>query len=116
MTTPDQLFHALANPTRLRLVMLVVAEGELCVCELTHATGDSQPKVSRHLALLRDAGLLQDLRRGVWIYYRLSDQLPEWARGLLATTHQGIATQAPYQTDLQTLRTMPDRPGGACCA
>ena len=112
--TPDQLFHALANPIRLRLVMLVAGAGERCVCELTQAIGETQPKVSRHLALLRDGGVLQDSRRGVWVYYRLHDQLPDWAAQLLDATHQRIADQSPFTDDrdaLQALLDAPDRCG-----
>ena len=106
--TPDQLFHALANPIRLRLVMLVAGAGELCVCELTQAIGETQPKVSRHLGLLRDGGVLQDSRRGVWVYYRLHDQLPDWAAQLLDATHRRIADQSPFADDRDALQALLD--------
>jgi DNA-binding transcriptional ArsR family regulator len=54
----DTLFRLLADTTRLRIVMLLQQAGELCVCELTHALDLSQPKISRHLAHLREGGLL----------------------------------------------------------
>ncbi|GAB6041548.1 hypothetical protein JCM17961_22230 [Endothiovibrio diazotrophicus] len=107
--TPDQLFQALANPTRLRLVMLVVGAGELCVCELTRAIGESQPKVSRHLALLRDGGLLQDRRQGVWVHYRVSEGLPEWAVHLLEASHRELAGQSPFHDDRRLLDVPADR-------
>ena len=53
---PEQLFGLLADPTRLRSLALIQSEGEVCVCELTFALEESQPKISRHLASMRDAG------------------------------------------------------------
>ena len=66
----SRLFKALADDTRLRLVALL-AHGELCVCHLHEALGLSQPNVSRHLAILRAAGIVEDRREGKWIHYRL---------------------------------------------
>jgi len=77
--SPLQLFKGLSDETRLNLVLLLREKGELCVCELTLILKESQPKISRHLALLRDAGLLIDRREGKWIYYRLSPHMPAWA-------------------------------------
>lgn len=77
--TPLELCRLLADDTRLRLTALLAGQAERCVCELTAALQLSQPKISRHLALLRGAGLLQDRRQGQWVYYRLHPQLPAWA-------------------------------------
>ena len=77
--TADTLFSALSHEIRLRSLLLMQAQGELCVCELTHALGLSQPMISRHLALLREAGLVSDRRAGVWIYYTINPALPDWA-------------------------------------
>ena len=82
MITADDFFPALADPTRLRCLLLLASEGELCVCELTHALDVSQPKISRHLATLREAGIVDDRREGLWIHYRIHHDLPAWARGL----------------------------------
>ncbi|KQQ49881.1 ArsR family transcriptional regulator [Pseudomonas sp. Leaf127] len=81
--TPTTLFKCLADDTRTRITLLVVSEGELCVCELTAALELSQPKISRHLALLRSAGLLMDRRQGQWVYYRLHPDLPDWVTAVL---------------------------------
>ena len=75
----ETMFRMLADSTRLRLLMLLASEGELCVCELTHALELSQPKISRHLAQLRESGLLQTRREGQWMYYRIAPALPDWA-------------------------------------
>jgi len=69
----SRLFKALGDETRLRIVALL-SHGELCVCHLEEALSLSQPKVSRHLATLRAAGVVEDRRDGTWVYYRLLPQ------------------------------------------
>ena len=76
---PLQLFKNLADETRLGIVLLLKARGELCVCYLCTALAQSQPKISRHLAMLRESGLLLDRKQGKWVHYRLSPQMPAWA-------------------------------------
>ena len=76
---PLQLFKNLADETRLGIVLLLKARGELCVCDLCTALAQSQPKISRHLAMLRGSGLLLDRKQGKWVHYRLSPQMPAWA-------------------------------------
>ena len=83
--TPDQLCKTLGDDTRARIALLVTREKELCVCELTCALDVSQPKISRHLALLRSSGLLNDRRQKQWVYYSLNPQLPEWCFEILNT-------------------------------
>ncbi len=114
--TADQLFKILSDLTRLRVLLLLSREGELCVCELTHALDEIQPKISRHLGLLREAGLVLDRRQGQWIYYRLNPKLPAWAHEVLAQTAAGTVKQAPFAGDQRALSKMPNRPGSACCA
>lgn len=65
-------FAALADPVRLRLFNLIVSDpgGEACVCDLVDPVGRSQPTVSHHLKVLRDAGLVTSEKRGVWAWYR----------------------------------------------
>ena len=66
----ELLFKALADPTRLRLIHLI-GDGELCVRLFVEVLNVNQPKISRHLAYLRRAGLVSTRRQGKWIYYRL---------------------------------------------
>jgi len=68
-----QMFKALGDPVRLRLLSLVAssAGGEACVCELTAPFALSQPTISHHLKVLREAGLLDCERRGTWVWYRI---------------------------------------------
>lgn len=109
-------FAALSNDIRLRCLMLLQHEGELCVCELTHALDLAQPMISRHLALLRDTGLVTDRRVGQWIYYSIHLDLDVWAKDVLQTTAQANKQHSPYVEDLNTLHAMPNRPDAACCA
>jgi ArsR family transcriptional regulator len=113
---PPNLFVALSHDTRLRCLMLLIAHRELCVCELTHALGAAQPHVSRHLAQLREAGLVRDRREGLWIHYRLNPDLPPWVQAVLDETARGIAAQSPFADDAATLAAMPNRPGAPRCA
>jgi ArsR family transcriptional regulator, arsenate/arsenite/antimonite-responsive transcriptional repressor len=64
-------FKALADPTRVAIVNRLAATDECCVCDLTGAFELSQPTISHHLRLLREAGLVEASRRGTWAYYRL---------------------------------------------
>ncbi len=64
-------FRALADPTRVSIVNRLACADECCVCDLTEAFDLSQPTVSHHLRILRDAGLVEAERRGTWAYYRL---------------------------------------------
>jgi ArsR family transcriptional regulator len=68
-----QVFKALGDPVRLRLVSLIGAHqgGEACVCDLTDAFDLTQPTISHHLKVLREAGIITSERRGTWVYYRL---------------------------------------------
>jgi ArsR family transcriptional regulator len=109
--SPAQLFGALAHPLRLRAALLLRDQGELCVCELTHVFATQQPVVSRHLAQLRQAGLVTSRRDGTWIHYRLADDLPAWVAQVLAEA----ATAAPdHRADRRTLQAMNARPEHAC--
>ena len=110
------LFASLAHLTRLRCLVLLLSENELCVCELTHATGAAQPNMSRHLAQLREVGLVVDRREGLWIYYRLNPELPDWVRGALRETVQGVAGEEPFVGDAAVLAAMPNRSGAPRCA
>jgi ArsR family transcriptional regulator, arsenate/arsenite/antimonite-responsive transcriptional repressor len=64
-------FRALSDPTRLAIVNQLAGAEEVCVCDLVPGSGLSQPTISHHLKLLRDAGLVTSERRGTWGYYRL---------------------------------------------
>lgn len=112
---PSQLLKCMADELRLRILALTQSEQELCVCELTEALQQSQPKISRHLAQLRSCGMLQDRRQGQWVFYSLSQTLPDW----VGTTLQQIKSAHPetFQADTDALKSMGDRPerSARCC-
>lgn len=112
---PTQFYKCLADDTRLRCLLMISQEKELCVCELTEALQESQPKVSRHLAQLRQCDLLTDRRQGKWVFYRLNPDLPEWCAEVLHTTYR--ANETYLHENLQRLTQMGDRPERAaqCC-
>ncbi|MEK7858196.1 MAG: metalloregulator ArsR/SmtB family transcription factor [Elusimicrobiota bacterium] len=79
----DRMFKAFADETRLRILHLLT-RGELCVCDLTDTLGLRQPKVSRHLAYLRGAGLVEVRKEGLWKHYSLAETRGRFHAGLLA--------------------------------
>jgi ArsR family transcriptional regulator len=100
-------FAALADPTRLRLLHLM-KDGEKCVCYLQGVLRTNQPKISRHLAYLKRAGLVEARREGKWMHYRLKKQGKELEAVLLPTLkHLGREVQA--REDLKRLKKI-------CCA
>ncbi|SEK89153.1 metalloregulator ArsR/SmtB family transcription factor [Halomonas daqiaonensis] len=105
---PLRLFKCLGDETRLMLMLLLLREQELCVCEMTHALDESQPKVSRHLAQLRQCGLLNDRREGQWVYYGLDPNLPTWAMTTLEAAEKGCGRRLEQLR--QRLSCMGDRP------
>lgn len=83
--TLAQVFKALGDPVRLRLLSMIAsrAGGEVCVCDLTPAFDVSQPTISHHLKLLKQAGLIDSERRGTWVYYRLLPQMTDRLAAIL---------------------------------
>jgi ArsR family transcriptional regulator, arsenate/arsenite/antimonite-responsive transcriptional repressor len=84
----DQLaaqFKALADPTRIAIINCLSAAGEVCVCNLTDTFELSQPTISHHLKILREAGLVTSSRRGTWAYYRLVPEAVAALRGALGS-------------------------------
>ncbi|MEV5955824.1 metalloregulator ArsR/SmtB family transcription factor [Streptomyces sp. NPDC051987] len=90
-----RVFKALGDPVRLRLLSMIASRGEggeVCVCELTPAFDLSQPTISHHLKLLRQAGLIDCERRGTWVYYRvLPGVLDRLAHVLAAPQSAGVS-------------------------
>ncbi len=103
MTDPLQLVSALSNDTRLRIVVLLSVAGELCVCDLATTLQLVQPRVSRQLALLREAGLVVDRRAGQWVHYRIDPDLSDWVQELLQALLRGARERQPYARDVRRL-------------
>lgn len=114
--SPVDLFTALSHETRLRCLLLLLRNDELCVCELTHAIDAPQPHVSRHLAQLRALGVVTDRRDGLWIHYRINTELPDWAGAVLREAARGVVGSTPYAADHRALQGMPGKPGLKRCS
>lgn len=103
----DLLFRALADHTRLRLLNLIAGR-EICVCYFVEILGISQPKISRHLAYLRRAGIVASRRDGKWIHYRLRVPKDQAAADILKETLKHLRARPDMQRDAARL-------GFACC-
>jgi ArsR family transcriptional regulator len=90
-----KVFKALGDPVRLRLLSMIASrgeDGEVCVCELTPAFELSQPTISHHLKLLRQAGLIDCERRGTWVYYWVLPGVLDRLAAFLTTPQTAGAT------------------------
>lgn len=105
----------LADETRLKILLLLLKEEELCVCEFTQALTLSQPKVSRHIAQLRNDNILQDRREGKWVYYRLSPSLQAWQLAIIDASF--VASENELSVCFEKLLSMGQRPQRqqVCC-
>ena len=104
------LFHILSDETRLRALALMHTGGEVCICELVHALGLPQPKISRHMATMRDAGIATARRDAQWVFYAPNPALPAWQQQVISAAIQGLNDSPITAKDLTRLKTMPNRP------
>lgn len=104
---PAQLFAALADPTRLRLLNLMRGR-EVCVCYFVEILNQSQPKISRHLAYLRKAGIVSTRREGKWMHYSIRKPENEAAAAILNAALSSLANDKKMQADLLRIEK-------ACC-
>ena len=98
----SRLFKALGDETRLRIVALL-SHGELCVCHLEEALSLAQPNVSRHLGILRMAGVVEHRREGSWVYYRLASQHDPDCQDQLKTLMRTFGKRSVLRKDLERL-------------
>lgn len=108
MQTADVL-NVLADETRRRILLLLLAQRELCVCELVNALDLPQPTVSRHLMVMRDAGVVEQWKEGRFSFYRVDPALPPWAHQMLAALHVGAAAEPAYLADRGKLTLIAER-------
>ena len=102
------LFKALADRTRLRLISLI-GDSEVCVCFFVAILKVSQPKISRHLAYLRRAGIVAARREGKWMHYRLAEPPDEHAARIFREVRASLAEHPEFQRDREKLTQV-------CCA
>jgi ArsR family transcriptional regulator, arsenate/arsenite/antimonite-responsive transcriptional repressor len=98
------LFQSLEDETRLRIMALLLEEGELCVCDLMAVLKLPQSTVSRHLSHLKNAGWLKDRREGVWIHYSLGKRLAPIQQFLLPVLRNFLPAVEVAREDLERLR------------
>ncbi len=103
-----ELFKALSDETRLKLTVLLYRR-EFCVCQIEAALGISQTKASRHLAILRRAGLLKARREGLWIYYTLEEPEDEVQANLFRNLSESLCTELSYMVDRAEKKTCESR-------
>jgi len=104
----ELFFKALADPTRLRIINLL-ADQEVCVCFFVEILKTNQPKISRHLAYLRRAGIVAARREGIWMHYRISTPRDANGAKVLADVREWLAKDALMQQDRNRLNKI-------CCA
>lgn len=104
----ELFFAALADNTRLRLLNLI-GDTEVCVCFFVEVIGTNQPKISRHLAYLRKAGIVAARRDGIWAHYRIVEPKSEHAARLLRDVQEWLKTDEAMQNDRKKLVNI-------CCA
>lgn len=104
-------FAALSDPLRLRLMLLLHREGELCVCEMTQALGIPQPKASKHLSVLRDAGLVRIRRDAQWVHYSTVADSDLWLEAVLSAAIRDDEAGADLAQDRRRLVRIIDRAG-----
>ena len=108
-------FKVMADDTRLKIILMLMCESELCVCELTHALELSQPKISRHIALLKKQQLLSERKSGRWVYYSMAKPLSQWKQAVIKSCFE--ENLSVIDECLKNLAMMGDRPERAqqCC-
>ena len=74
---------ALSDPTRLKIVQLLNQKQALCVCDIISELNQPQPTISRHLNQLKQSGILESERKGTWIWYSISQELPSWGKAVI---------------------------------
>lgn len=99
----EQYFKALSDANRLRILNLLL-HGELCVCDIQHVLASSQPTVSRHLAYLKNSGLVLDRREGLRIFYRLAEPKHGTKRKLFEFLQDAYKGEGELREDVTRLR------------
>lgn len=111
-----ELFNGLGDPTRLRLLNLLTQAKEICVCELVDALQVPQYNISRHLHVLLKTGIIQDYKRGKWVYYSVAKDLKPYQRTLLrAISELREEREDLHQDEARAGRRLKLRSGGVCC-
>lgn len=103
MENEAAFFKVLADPTRLRLAVLLSIQGETCVCGLAEAMETPQYTISRHLGIMRSAGLVEARRQGTWMHYKLSKARNRLEECLQECFRDCLANHKTVKTDMKRL-------------
>jgi ArsR family transcriptional regulator len=106
------IFKTLSDESRLRIYNILLASGELCVCDIQETLRFTQTKVSRHLAYLKRAGLVKDRKQGLWMLYSIAEPRNEEQKQLLRAIAEGLRSNPLAQKDARLLATNIKR---GCC-
>lgn len=109
MHSANGFYAALSDRFRRRILALLLREDEVCVCEMVQALRLPQPRVSRHLAVLREAGIVTVRRSGTWIFYRLSARVPVWSHRIVESMAAGEGDDPVFVADRARLDGRPLR-------
>jgi len=113
METLAKVFKALSDPSRLRIINLLVHSGELCVCDIEDVLKCTQTKVSRHLAYLKRVGLLDDRKKGLWMLYSLAKPKTEEQQQILECVTRLLRSNPVARKDAKMLTKNIEK---GCCA
>ncbi|MBA6224212.1 metalloregulator ArsR/SmtB family transcription factor [Colwellia sp. MB02u-18] len=113
---PTEFYKNLADDIRLKSILLIAQEGELCVCELMAALAESsQPKISRHLAVLKSSGLLLTRKQKQWVFYSINPDVATWAQQVISLTlKENINFITPHLQALHLMGARPERIANCC--
>lgn len=103
MENETAFFKVLSDPTRLRLAVLLSIKGKTCVCSLAEALEAPEYKISRHLGIMRSAGLVQAERQGTWMYYELSKARNQLEKCLQECFRDCLADHETVKADIKRL-------------
>ena len=108
-------YKALGDENRLRILNLIVARGELCVCDIQRVLDAPQARISRHLAYLKNTGWVEDRRQGLWIMYRLSENLTEIQKKEIEIIRSEFSNNPQFKQDLDSLGQKVQMKELSCC-
>ena len=116
MKVYSEIFKSLADETRLTILTLLIIKKELCVCDVEGILNISQSKASRHLRYLKNAGLINDRRNGIWVYYRLNTDKDHKAYRILKANKTLISSFADSRLKADIDNWFAGKQGTACSA
>ncbi|MCJ7665840.1 MAG: metalloregulator ArsR/SmtB family transcription factor [Actinobacteria bacterium] len=100
----EKTIKALADKNRIRIIYILKARRDLCVCEITDIIGLSQPTISSHLKLLENAGLLESYKNGLWVNYNISSQLDPSSSEILEIIYNDLEKDKQILSDMRKLK------------